>query len=61
MLIATKIEEGYSQVMCNICTHLRIDIMRSVLVAVRGVGGEEKKAWTSPISNVGGRQLTPDN
>ena len=29
-----------------------MDIMRSLLVAVRGVRGKAKKAWTAPISNV---------
>ena len=35
VLIATKTNEDYSQVMCNIRTRLNMDIMRSVLVAVR--------------------------
>ena len=52
VLIATKTNEEYSQVMCNIRTRLSMDIMRSVLVAVRGVRGKVKKAWTAPISNV---------
>ena len=52
VLIATKTNEDYSQVMCNIRTRLSMDIMRSVLVAVRGVRGKAKKAWTAPISNV---------
>ena len=34
VLIATKTNEEYSQVMCNIRTRLSMDIMRSVLVAV---------------------------
>ena len=49
-LIAAK--QDYSQVMCNIRTRLSMDIMRSVLVAVRGVRGKAKKAWTAPISSV---------
>ena len=41
------------QVMCNIRTRLSMDIMRRVLVAVRGtVRGKAKKAWTAPISSV---------
>ena len=52
VLIATKTNEDYSQMMCNIRTRLSMDIMKSVLVAVRGVHGKEKKAWTTPISNV---------
>ena len=51
-LTAAKTKEDYSQVMCNIRTRLSIDIMRSVLVAVRGVRGKGKKAWTAPISSV---------
>ena len=51
-LIAAKTKEDYSQVMCNIRTRLSMDIMRSVLVAVRGVRGKGKKAWTAPISSV---------
>jgi len=42
VLIATN--EEYSQVMCNIRTRLSIDIMRGVLVAVRGVRGKAKMA-----------------
>ena len=66
VLIATKTNEDYSQVMCNIRTRLSkiqffknkmsMDIMRSVLVAVRGVRG---KAWTAPISKVS-FNLIPD-
>ena len=52
VLIATKTNEVYSQVMCNIRTCLSMDIMRSVLVAVRGVRGKAKKTLTAPISNV---------
>ena len=52
VLIPTKTNEDYSQVMCNIRTRLSMDIMRSVLVAVRGVHGKSKKAWIAPISNV---------
>ena len=51
VLIATKTNEEYSLVMCNIRTRLSMDTMRSVLVAVRGVCGKAKKAWTAPISN----------
>ena len=51
-MIAAKTKDDYSQVMCNIRKHLSMDIIRSVLVAVRGVGGKAKKAWTAPISNV---------
>ena len=53
VLIATKTNEEYSQVMCNIRTRLSMDIMRSVqLVAVKGVRGKAKKTWTAPISYV---------
>ena len=58
-LIATKTKEDYSQVICNIRTRLRMDIMRSVLVAVRGVRGKAKKAWPAPISSVS-FNLIPD-
>ena len=44
VLIATKTNEDYSQVMCIIRTHLSMDTM---LVAVRGVRGKGKKAWTA--------------
>ena len=43
-MIATKTNEDYSQVMCNIRIRLSMDIMRSVLVAVKGVRGKAKKA-----------------
>ena len=53
VLIAAKTNEDYSQVVCNIRTRLSMDIMRSVLVAVRGIiRGKAKKALTAPISNV---------
>ena len=42
--MAAKTKEDYSQVMCNIRTPLSMDIMRSVLVAVRGARGKAKKA-----------------
>ena len=45
--------------MCNIRTRLSMDIMSSVLVAVRGVRGKAKKAWTAPISSVS-FNLIPD-
>ena len=47
VLTATKTNEDYSQVMCNIRTHLILDIVRSVLAKWKA-----KKAWTAPISNV---------
>ena len=37
---------------CNIRTRLSMDIIRSVLVAVRGVLGKAKTAWITPTSNV---------
>ena len=49
-LVSVKTRESYAQVMCNIRTRLSMDIMRSVLVAVRGVRGKAKKAWTTPVS-----------
>jgi len=49
-LVSAKTRESYAQVMCNIRTRLSMDIMRSVLVAVRGVRGKAKKAWTTPVS-----------
>ena len=51
-LIAAKTKQDYSQVICNIRARLSMEIMRSVLVAVRGVRGKAKKAWTAPISSV---------
>ena len=36
-----------------------MDIIRSVLVAVRGVRGKAKKAWPAPISSVS-FNLIPD-
>ena len=45
--------------MCNIRTRLSMEIMRSVLVAVRFVCGKAKKVWTAPISIVS-FNLIPD-
>jgi len=47
VFIATKTNEDYSQVMCDIRTRLSMDIMRSVLVAVTGILGKEKMVWTA--------------
>ena len=51
-LIAAKKKEDYSQVMCYSNTRLSMDVVRSVPVAVRAVGGKAKKTWVAPISNV---------
>ena len=51
-MISAKTKEDYSQVISNIRTRLSMDIMRSVLVGVRGVRGKAKKAWTAPLSSV---------
>ena len=40
------VQEGMESI-CNIRARLSMDIMRSVLVAVRGVLGKAKKAWTA--------------
>ena len=58
-MIAAKTKEEYSQVMCDVRTRLSMDIIRSMLVAVRGVRGKAKNAWTAPISSVS-FNLIPD-
>jgi len=49
-MIAAKTRESYAQVMCNIRTRLSMDIMRSVLIGVRGVRG--KTVRPAPVSSV---------
>ena len=49
-LISAKTKEDYSQVLHR--KRLSMDIMRSVLLAVRGVRGKSNKALTAPISTV---------
>ena len=58
-LVSAKTRERYSQVMCNIRTRISMDIMRSVLVAVRGVRGKAMTARTAPLSCVS-FNLIPD-
>ena len=51
-LIAMKRNERYSEVMNYIRTRLRFDMLRSVLVSIRGVRGKPKKLTTAPISSL---------
>ena len=50
--ISAKTREKYSQVMSNIRTRISFEIMRSVLVAVRGVRGKIRQAKADPISTI---------
>ena len=50
--ISAKTREKYSQVMSNIRTTISFEIMRSVLVAVRGVRGKIRQAKADPISTI---------
>ena len=43
VLISLKTKEEYSQVMNHLRTRLRFSLLRSTLVAVRGVRGKNKK------------------
>ena len=60
-MISAKTKEDYSQVISNIRTRLSMDIMRSVLVGVRGVRGKAKKAWTAPLSSVSFNLIPEEN
>ena len=50
--ISAKTREKYSQVVSNIRTRISFEIMRSVLVAVRGVRGKIRQAKADPISTI---------
>ena len=50
--ISAKTREKYSQVMNNIRTRISFEIMRSVLVAVRGVRGKIRQAKADPIASI---------
>ena len=50
--ISAKTREKYSQVMSNIRTRISFEIMRSVLVAVRGARGKIRQAKADPISTI---------
>ena len=50
--ISAQFREKYSQVMSNIRTRISFEIMRSVLVAVRGVRGKISQAKADPISTI---------
>ena len=50
--ISAKTREKYSQVMNNIRTRISFEIMRSVLVAVRGVRGKIRQAMADPIASI---------
>ena len=51
-MISAKTNEDYSQVISDIRTRLRVEIVISVLVGGRGVRGKAKNTWTAPLSNV---------
>lgn len=51
-LIAQKRNEQYSDVINYIRTRLRICLLRSVLMAIRGVRGKSMKDKTTPISSI---------
>ena len=51
-LIAQKRNERYSDVINYVRTRLRICLLRSVLLAVRGVRGKSAKENTQPISTI---------
>ena len=50
--ISAKTREKYSQVMNNIRTRISFEIMRSVLVAIRGVRGKIRQAKADPVSTI---------
>ena len=49
-LIADKKKEKYSDVVNHIRTRLRFSLLRSVLIAIRGVRGKSRKGEITPIS-----------
>ena len=49
-MISAKTNEDYSQVISDIRTRLRVEIVISVLVGGRGVRGKAKNTWTAPLS-----------
>ena len=51
-LIAQKRNERYSDVINYIRTRLRICLLRSVLMGIRGVRGKSMKENTTPISSI---------
>ena len=51
-LISIKRKEEYSDVMNYIRTRLRFSLLKSTLIAVRGVRGRQKKEHTTPISDI---------
>jgi len=51
-LISIKRKEEYSDVMNYIRTRLRFCLLKSTLMAVRGVRGRQKKEYTTPISEI---------
>ena len=57
--ISAKTREKYSQVMNNIRTRISFEIMRSVLVAVRGVRGNIRQAKADRIASIA-FNLTPE-
>ena len=50
--ISAKTRQKCSQVMNNIRTRISFEIMRSVLVAVRGVRGKIRQAKADPIASI---------
>ena len=50
--LASKTRERYSDVINNIRTRISFEILRSVLVAVRGVRGKIRQMKVDPISTL---------
>ena len=51
-LISLKKKEEYADVVCYIRTRIRFSLLKSVLMAVRGVRGKSKEIPTAPISTL---------
>ena len=50
ILISEKRNENYADVLNHIRTRLRFCLLKSTLIAIRGIRGRQKKDQTSPMS-----------
>ena len=58
-LISEKKSENYAEVMSYIRTRLRFCLLKSTLIAIRGVRGEKSREYTSPISTLSFNKYFP--
>ena len=52
VLISEKKNESYSDVLNYIRTRLRFSLLKSILIAIRGIRGKQSRETTAPINSL---------